>query len=70
MNYIKLSSARYAGKSMTRESGILSFNNILNEIGYTGDGDRGSSRKFFFRDELPKKVAKIEIESNEMEVEQ
>ena len=38
----------YTGKTMKNENDILMLNNILNDLGYTGDGDGDSKRKTFF----------------------
>ena len=41
---------------MKNENDILMMNNIINDLGYTGDGDRDSKRKTFFNKILPKLV--------------
>ena len=45
--YKALSDTGYEGKTMKNENDILMFNNIINDLGYTGRGDRDSKRKFF-----------------------
>ena len=56
--YKALSSTGYTGKSMKKESDILMMSNILNELSYTGIGDRESKRKTFFTITLPKLIEK------------
>ena len=48
---------------MKKESDILMMSNILNDLGYTGIGDRESKRKTFFRKTLPNLVEKIQNKS-------
>ena len=43
--YKALSFTGYTGKSMKKEIDILMMSNILNDLGYTGIGDRDSKRK-------------------------
>ena len=45
---------------MRNENDILMLNNIINDLGCTGDGDRVSKRKTFFTKTLPKLVEKIQ----------
>ena len=40
--YKALSYTGYTGKTMKNENDILMMNNIINDLGYTGDGDRDS----------------------------
>ena len=47
---------------MEKDSDILTLGNILNHIGFTGNGDKNSKRKQFFIEKLVKKVAKGEAE--------
>ena len=44
---------------MKNDNDILMMNNILNDLGYTGVGDRDSRRKIIFRKTLPKPVEKL-----------
>ena len=53
-----LSFTGYTGKSVKNESDILMMSNILNDLGYTGIGDRDSKRKTFFIKALPRLVVK------------
>ena len=43
--YKALSDTGYTGKNMKSENDILMMNNITNDLGYTGNGDRDSKRK-------------------------
>ena len=52
--YKALSDTGYTGKTMKNESDILMTNNIIRDLGYTGDDDRNSKRKMFFTKTLPK----------------
>ena len=61
--YRALSYTGYTGKSMKKESDILMMSNILNELGYTGIGDRESKRKTFFTKTHPKLVEKIQYKT-------
>ena len=45
---------------MKSESDVLMMNNIINDLGYTGVGDRDSKRKTFLTITLPKLVEKIQ----------
>ena len=58
--YKALSDTGYTGKTMKNESDILMMNNIKNDLGYTGVGDRASKRKTFLTITLPKLVEKIQ----------
>ena len=58
--YKTLSDTGYTGKTMKNESDILMMNNIKNDLGYTGVGDRDSKRKTFLTITLPKLVEKIQ----------
>ena len=58
--YKALSDTGYTGKTMKNESDILMMNNIKNDLGYTGVGDRDSKRKTFLTVTLPKLVEKIQ----------
>ena len=43
--YKALSYTRYNGKTMKNENDILMMNKIINDLAYTGIGDRDSKRK-------------------------
>ena len=58
--YKALSDTGYTGKTMKNESDILMMNNIINDLGYTGVGDRYSKRKTFLTKTLPSLVEKIQ----------
>ena len=58
--YKALSDTGYTGKTMKNESDILMMDNIINDLGYTGVGDRDSKRKTFLTITLPKLVEKIQ----------
>ena len=58
--YKALSDTGYTGTTMKNESDILMMNNIINDLGYTGVGDRDSKRKTFLIKTLPKLVEKIQ----------
>ena len=58
--YKALSDTGYTGKTMRSESDILMMNNIINDLGYTGVGDRDSKRKTFLTITLPKLVEEIQ----------
>ena len=45
---------------MKSEIDILMMNDIINVLGYTGDGPRDSKRKTFFTKILPKLVEEIQ----------
>ena len=55
-----LTSTTYTGETMKNENDILMMNNIINDLGYTGFGDKESNRKTFFRIILPKLVENIQ----------
>ena len=50
----------YTGKNMKNENDILMMNNIINDLGYTGIGDKPSKRKKFFTITLPKLIEEIQ----------
>ena len=58
--YKALSDTGYTGETMKNESDILMMNNIINDLGYTGVGDRDSKRKTFFLKKLPKLVEGVQ----------
>ena len=58
--YKALSYTGYSGKTMENENDLLMLNNIINDLGYTGDGDRDSKRKKFFTKTFPKLVDEIQ----------
>ena len=58
--YRALSDTGYTGKTMKNESDILMMNNIIRDLGYTGDDDRDSKRKIFLTKTLPKLVEEIQ----------
>ena len=58
--YKALSDTGYTGKTMKNENDILMMNNIINDLGYTGIGDKPSKRKKFFTITLPKLVEDIQ----------
>ena len=58
--YNALSDTGYTGKTMKNESDILMMDNIIRDLGYTGDDDRNSKRKLFFTKTLPKLVEDIQ----------
>ena len=45
---------------MKNENYILMLNSIINDLGYTGDGNRPSNRKIFLKITLPKLVDEIQ----------
>ena len=51
-----LSSTLYTGETMKNENDILMLNNILRDVKHTGERDRDSKRKTFFKKTLPKLV--------------
>ena len=65
MKHIKLYLRRgvLVKKSMKKDSDVLTFNNILDDIAYAGIGDRNSKRKTFILVDSPKGVAEIESRS-------
>ena len=58
--YKALSYTGYTGKSMKRASDVLMMNIIINDLGYTGVGDKKSNRKSFLTITLPKLVDEIQ----------
>ena len=58
--YRALSDTGYTGKTMKNESDILMMNNIIRDLGYTGDEDKPSKRKTFLTITLPKLVDEIQ----------
>ena len=58
--YKALSNTGYTGNTMKNENDILMMNNIIRDLGYTGDGDRDSKRKIFLTKTLPKLVEDIQ----------
>ena len=58
--YKVLSYTGYNGKTMKNENYILMMKSIINELGYTGDGDRDLQRKTFFTPRLPTLVEQIQ----------
>ena len=54
------SSTSYNGKSMKNESDFSLMNNFVNDLVYTGRGDKSLKRKNFFTIELPKRVEEIQ----------
>ena len=58
--YKALSYTGYTGETMNNEKDILMMNNIINDLGYTGDGDRPANRKNFSTKTLPKLVDEIQ----------
>ena len=58
--YKALSDTGYTGKNMKNENDILMMYNIINDLGYTGIGDKPSKRKTFFTRTLPKLVEEIQ----------
>ena len=54
------SSTSYNGETMKNESENLKMNNNINDLGYTGIGDKSSKRKILFTTELPKGVEDIQ----------
>ena len=58
--YKALSFTGYTGKTMKNENDILMMNNIINDFGYTGVGDRPSDRKTFLTITLLKLVDEIQ----------
>ena len=60
-NYKALSFTGFTGKTMKKESDNLITNIFINDLGYTGVGDRYSKQKTtFFTKTLPKLVEKIQ----------
>ena len=58
--YKALSYTGYTGKSMKRAKDILMMNKIVNDLGYTGVGDKKLYRKTFLTITLPKSVDEIQ----------
>ena len=46
--YKALSYTGYTGVTMKNENDILMLNNLINDLGYTGVGDKPSKRKILF----------------------
>ena len=65
MNHLALSDTGYTGKKMKNENDILMMYNIINDLGYTGIGDKPSKRKKFFTITLPKLVEEIQNKTYE-----
>ena len=63
--YKALSFTGYTGKNMKIENDILMLYNIINDLGYTGMGDKPSKGKTFLTTTLPKLV--IDIQSKTFE---
>ena len=57
--YDALSFTGYNGDTMKSQNDILMLNNIVNDLGYTGVGDKPSKRKTFFTKKLPKLAEEI-----------
>ena len=55
-----LSNTTYTGKTTKNEKDVLMMNNIVNDLGYTGIGDKKSNRKSFFTLTLPKLVEDVQ----------
>ena len=58
--YKALSFTGYTGNTMKNQNDIVMLNNIINYLGYTGDGDRDSKRKTVLTITLPKSVDEIQ----------
>ena len=58
--YKAFSYTGYTGKTMKNENDILMLINIINDLSYTGVGDKPSKRKTFFTKTLPKLVEEIQ----------
>ena len=56
--YKALSYTGKTGKTMKNENDIIMLNNNINDLSYTGVGDKSSKRKTFFTKTLPKLVEK------------
>ena len=68
--YKALSYTGYTVKTMKNENDILLLNNIINDLSYTGAGDRSSNRKTFLTITLPKLVDEIQnktFDENDLE---
>ena len=64
-----LSSRGYTGENTKNENDMLMMNNIIEDLGYTGIGDKKSNRKTFFTITLPKLVEDIQNKSfNEIDL--
>ena len=63
--YKALSDTGYTGKNMKNENDILMMYNIINDLGYTGVGDKPSKRKTFFTITLHKLVEEIQNRTSE-----
>ena len=55
-----LSSTGYSGETIKKESDILMMKNKIDDLGYTGIGDKKSNRKTLFTKRLPKLVEDIQ----------
>ena len=60
--YKALSFTGDTGKTMKNENDVVMMNNFINDLSYTGDGDRDSKRKTFLTEKLPKLVEQIQNE--------
>ena len=58
--YRVLSDTGYTGKTMKNETDILMMNNIIRDLGYTGDVDKPSKRKTFLIITLPILIEEIQ----------
>ena len=58
--YKALSHTGYTGKNMKNENDILMIYSIINDLGYTGIGDKPSKRKKIFTITLPNLVEEIQ----------
>ena len=58
--YKALSYTGYTAETMKKENDILMMYNIINDLGYTSDGDRDSKRKTSFTKKFPKLVEDIQ----------
>ena len=56
------SSAWYRGRKLTKDSDMLTFNNVSNDIEHKGDRDRKGVAIFFVWDRLPQRIAEFESE--------
>ena len=60
--YKSLTSPLYTGKTMTNENDILMMNNIMNDLGYTDEGDRDWIRKTIFTKNFQNYLRKFKTE--------
>ena len=65
--YSALSSTWYTGETMKKDSDVLLTNIFVNDLGYTGDGDKSTKRKKTFKI-FAQKDAEIESRSVDEEV--